>query len=118
MRERLGNEFEQKYNLLFENSNKFLNKFKLEKFKFILLNSSIDPRKNIIMAVNAFLSSSLPSLGIKLCIVGQLKDDNYSIKLKEISKSTKSVVFWHMLGWFGGGLGWFLDFRSYYYSLQ
>ena len=56
----------------------------LQTLQYLLFNSSIEPRKNAIFLVKAFLESKLAERGYSLCIVGSLKQDSYSDVLKKI----------------------------------
>jgi len=57
---------------------------RLKTLRYILFNSSIEPRKNTIFLVKAFLESKLSERGYSLCITGSLKQDSYSDSLRKI----------------------------------
>ena len=38
----------------------------------------MEPRKNLLFVLKAFIESGIESQGIKLCITGKLKADRYS----------------------------------------
>jgi len=56
----------------------------LKPLKYFLFNSSIEPRKNTIFLVKAFLESKLAERGYSLCITGAFKHDSYSNELKHL----------------------------------
>ena len=56
----------------------------LEPFKYLLFNSSVEARKNLLFLVKAYSESNLGSKGIRLCVTGKLKKDNYSKAVREI----------------------------------
>ena len=64
----------------------------LKPFKYMLFNSSIDPRKNILFLVKAYQESDLHSQGIKLCITGQLKSNTYSEELRKVVQNDPGIV--------------------------
>lgn len=57
---------------------------KLKPFRYFLFNSSIEPRKNLLFLAKAYAQSDLNRRGIKLCVTGKLKSDDYSKAVKEI----------------------------------
>jgi len=61
----------------------------LTPFQYVLFNSSIEPRKNLLPVIKAYQLSGLPALGIRFCITGQLKRDSYS---KQVAKHADSNV--------------------------
>ncbi len=80
----------------------------LEPFKYILFNSSIEPRKNVLFLIQAYRASGLAQSGIKLCITGQLKNDTYSRNVEReadksvmltgyIDENSKTSLFLHAL---------------------
>ncbi len=64
----------------------------LEPFKYMLFNSSVDPRKNLVFLIKSYIESNLFSQGIKLCITGKLKNDNYSKSVRELVKNEPGIV--------------------------
>ena len=63
----------------------------LDSFRYLLFNSSIEPRKNLHFLLKAFSNSGLSLRGIKLCIAGKLKQDNNRFSLA--SEYSDSVIF-------------------------
>ena len=61
----------------------------LEPFRYLLFNSSVESRKNLLFAIKAFRLSGLAEQGIRLCVTGQLKTDTYS---REVAKQADSSV--------------------------
>ena len=59
---------------------------------YLLFNSSIEPRKNLLFVLKAFIESGIESQGIKLCITGKLKEDSYSAKVKGLVNSHPDVL--------------------------
>ena len=59
---------------------------------YLLFNSSVEPRKNLLFVLKAFIESGIESQGIKLCITGKLKADRYSAKVKELVNSHPDVL--------------------------
>ena len=62
----------------------------LHAFRYLLFNSSIEQRKNLLFAIKAFKNSGLPDQGIKLCVTGQLKADSYSESIRK--ESDESIL--------------------------
>ena len=62
--------------------------------KYILFNSSIEPRKNLEMALDSFCNylSSEKKSSFKFCVIGKLRSDNYSIRLKK-RFSNKNIIY-------------------------
>jgi glycosyltransferase involved in cell wall biosynthesis len=58
-------------------------------FRYVLFNSSIEPRKNLLLIIKAFHLSGLAEHGIRLCITGKLKTDAYS---KAVSKQNNDSI--------------------------
>lgn len=50
----------------------------LQPYRYLLFNSSVEPRKNLLFAIRAYRDSGLADQGIRLCVTGQLKKDSYS----------------------------------------
>jgi len=65
---------------------------KLRPLRYILFNSSIEPRKNVLFVLRAFVESGLEAEGIHLCITGKLKHDSYSHAVKTLVMAHSSVV--------------------------
>ena len=74
------------------NSISFYNKNKIEPFKYFIFNSSIDERKNVSLLIESYLNSNIQNKGIKLIIIGKLKNDEYSYKLKSRIKKNKGII--------------------------
>ncbi|MCP9775701.1 glycosyltransferase [Cyanobium sp. WAJ14-Wanaka] len=77
-------------------------------FRYLLFNSSVEPRKNLLFAVKAFRISGLAEHGIRLCVTGMLKKDSYSREVAKqadesvlltgyIDEATKSNLFLHAM---------------------
>ncbi len=64
----------------------------LEPFKYLLFNSSVEARKNLLFLVKAYAESNLGSQGIRLCVTGRLKKDSYSKAVKEIVKNEPGIL--------------------------
>ena len=80
----------------------------LEPFRYLLFNSSVEPRKNLLFAIKAFRLSGLSQQGIRLCVTGMLKGDPYSKAVGEqaddsvlltdyIDETTKATLFLHAM---------------------
>jgi glycosyltransferase involved in cell wall biosynthesis len=80
----------------------------LEPFRYLLFNSSVEPRKNLLFAIKAFRLSRLADQGIRLCVTGMLKGDAYSKAVGEqaddsvlltdyIDEATKANLFLHAM---------------------
>lgn len=80
----------------------------LQPFRYLLFNSSVEPRKNLLFAIKAFRLSGLAAQGIRLCVTGMLKKDPYSRSVGEqadesilltdyIDETTKANLFLHAL---------------------
>ncbi len=80
----------------------------LRPFRYLLFNSSVEPRKNLLFAIKAFRLSGLSQQGIRLCVTGMLKNDAYSKAVGEqadasvlltdyIDETTKANLFLHAL---------------------
>jgi glycosyltransferase involved in cell wall biosynthesis len=65
---------------------------KLKPLRYIIFNSSIEPRKNVLFVLKAFVESGLETEGIQLCITGKLKTDSYSDAVKTLVKAHSSVI--------------------------
>ena len=80
----------------------------LEPFRYLLFNSSVESRKNLLFAIKAYRLSGLAERGIRLCVTGQLKTDAYSQEVAQqadrsvlltgyIDETTKADLFLHAL---------------------
>jgi len=80
----------------------------LTAFRYVLFNSSVEPRKNLLFVIRAYRNSGLAEQGIRLCVTGQLKQDDYSQAVAEqaddavlltgyIDENTKANLFLHAL---------------------
>jgi glycosyltransferase involved in cell wall biosynthesis len=80
----------------------------LQVFRYVLFNSSVEPRKNLLFVIRAYRQSGLAEQGIRLCVTGQLKKDDYSQAVAEqaddsvlltgyIDENTKTSLFLHAL---------------------
>ena len=65
---------------------------KLTPFRYFLFNSSVEPRKNLLFLAKAYAESDLYRRGIKLCVTGKLKGDNYSKAVKEIVSHEPGII--------------------------
>ena len=61
-------------------------------YRYILFNSSVEPRKNLLFLINAFRASGLADENIQLCVTGQVKNDSYSKAISKASKNYNAVV--------------------------
>ncbi len=64
----------------------------LQPCRYLLFNSSVEPRKNLLFVLKAFIESGVERHGIKLCITGKLKADRYSAKVKGLVNSHPDVL--------------------------
>ena len=48
----------------------------LRLLRYLLFNSSVEARKNLLFLTQAYSESDLSSQGIQLCVTGKLKDDD------------------------------------------
>ncbi|WP_320675991.1 glycosyltransferase [Prochlorococcus sp. MIT 1300] len=64
----------------------------LTPFKYLLFNSSVEARKNLLFLVKAYVESNVSKEGIRLCVTGKLKQDSYSKAVKEIVKNEKGIL--------------------------
>ena len=64
----------------------------LSPFRYFLFNSSVEARKNLIFLAKAYAESDLNKKGIKLCVTGKLKGDDYSKALKEIVAHEPGII--------------------------
>jgi len=59
---------------------------------YLLFNSSVEARKNLLFLVKAYSESNISSKGVKLCVTGKLKKDPYSKAVKEIVKHEPGII--------------------------
>jgi glycosyltransferase involved in cell wall biosynthesis len=79
--------------LLREDNSKYQPKaHKLKPFRYLLFNSSVEPRKNLLFLVQSYIESNLSSQGIYLCVTGKLKRDSYSAEVRELVKHEQSII--------------------------
>ena len=64
----------------------------LTPFRYFLFNSSVEARKNLLFLAKAYAQSDLNQKGIKLCVTGKLKGDDYSKALKEIVAHEPGII--------------------------
>lgn len=55
----------------------------LKPFRYLLFNSSLEPRKNLLYALKAWRESDLARQGILFCVAGSLKGDAYSDAVRQ-----------------------------------
>ena len=65
---------------------------KLSPLRYFLFNSSVEARKNLLFLAKAYAESDLNRKGIKLCVTGKLKGDDYSKALKEIVAHEPGII--------------------------
>ena len=65
---------------------------KLQPFRYLLFNSSVEARKNLFMLAEAYAESNLSSKGIQLCVTGKLKGDDYSKAVREIVRREPGIL--------------------------
>ena len=76
-----------------DNTNDRKSKFKrLKPFQYLLFNSSVEPRKNLLFLAQAYSESNLSKQGIKLCVTGKLKRDQYSVTVKRIMDEEPGII--------------------------
>jgi hypothetical protein len=59
---------------------------------FLLFNSSVEPRKNLLFMIKAFIESGIERQGIKLCVTGKLKADAYSDEVKRLTEGHPHIL--------------------------
>ena len=64
----------------------------LNPFRYLLFNSSVEARKNLLFLVKAFAQSGLGREGIRLCVTGKLKSDAYSKAVKEVVANEPAIL--------------------------
>ena len=67
-------------------------KGKLKPYQYLLFNSSVEARKNLLFLVKAYAESNLGQEGIKLCVTGKLKKDPFSKAVKEVVKQEPGII--------------------------
>jgi glycosyltransferase involved in cell wall biosynthesis len=65
---------------------------RLKPFSYLLFNSSVEPRKNLLFLVQSYIESNLSSKGINLCVTGKLKRDSYSAAVRDLVKYEPSII--------------------------
>ena len=65
---------------------------KLQPFRYLLFNSSVEARKNLFLLAEAYAESNLSSKGIQLCVTGKLKKDDYSKAVREIVRRESGII--------------------------
>ena len=65
---------------------------RLQPFRYFLFNSSVEARKNLLFLTRSFIESGLSQQGIKLCVTGKLKKDNYSLEVKKLVANEPNIV--------------------------
>lgn len=64
----------------------------LQPFRYLLFNSSVEARKNLLFLVKAFAQSGLGREGIRLCVTGKLKSDAYSKAVREVVANEPAIL--------------------------
>ena len=64
---------------------------KLRPGGFFLFNSSVEPRKNLLFALKAYIESGVERHGILFCITGMLKQDAYSDAVSRVAKGHPKI---------------------------
>ncbi|TCD58140.1 glycosyltransferase [Synechococcus sp. BS55D] len=64
----------------------------LQPFRYFLFNSSVEERKNLLFLAKAYAESDLYREGIKLCVTGKLKGDDYSRSLEDIVSHEPGIM--------------------------
>ena len=64
----------------------------LKPYKYLLFNSSVEARKNLLFLVKAYVGSNLGREGIKLVVTGKLKKDSFSQAVKDIVKKEPEII--------------------------
>ena len=67
-------------------------KFKLKPFNYFLFNASVDKRKNVLLLIESFINSEAQKRGFHLVITGQLKDDEYSNKIRDLLSKNHGII--------------------------
>lgn len=61
-------------------------------YRYILFNSTLEPRKNVEFAIRAYQASTLPSRGIKFCIAGKLMKNKYAFDIQSMVVNNKNII--------------------------
>ena len=64
----------------------------LQPFRYLLFNSSVEARKNLLFLVKSFAQSGLGREGIRLCVTGKLKSDTYSKSVREVVANEPAIL--------------------------
>jgi glycosyltransferase involved in cell wall biosynthesis len=64
----------------------------LKPCRYFLFNSSVEPRKNLLFVLKAFVESGVERGGVKLCITGKLKADSYSMQVKNLVQNHPDII--------------------------
>ena len=64
----------------------------LQPFRYLLFNSSVEARKNLLFLVKAFAQSGLGREDIRLCVTGKLKADAYSNAVKDVVANEPAIL--------------------------
>lgn len=64
----------------------------LQPFRYMLFNSSVEARKNLLFLVKAFAQSGLGREGVRLCVTGKLKSDAYSDAVREVVANEPAIL--------------------------
>lgn len=64
----------------------------LEPCRYFLFNSSVEPRKNLLFVLKAYVESGVERRGVKLCITGKLKADHYSMQVKNLVRNHPDII--------------------------
>ena len=65
---------------------------RMNPFRYLLFNSSVEARKNLFLMAEAYAQSGLSNQGIHLCVTGKLKNDDYSNSIKEIVQQEPGIL--------------------------
>jgi glycosyltransferase involved in cell wall biosynthesis len=65
---------------------------RMNPFRYLLFNSSVEARKNLSLMAEAYAQSGLSDQGIHLCVTGKLKNDDYSNAIKEIVSNEPGIL--------------------------
>ena len=61
-------------------------------YRYILFNSTLEPRKNVEFAIRAYQASTLPGRGIRFCIAGELMKSSYSFNIQSMVIKDKNII--------------------------
>ena len=64
----------------------------LQPFRYLLFNSSVEARKNLLFLVKAFAQSGLGREGVRLCVTGKLKSDTYSKSVRKVVANEPAIL--------------------------